>query len=209
MLGNVFLNGAEYAALGRTDAQFVSDVYVAFLNRVPDSGGLTYWTGQLSSGLPRNVVLNSFLFAPEFSAAMQAVFGTGASRSEVSTIVDLYGGLFRRLPDNSGFTYWQTQFRTAQCTGAFAVKNSVNSITQQFLGSTEYLARNPHQQRVRAGPVLLFPAPRRGFGRLQLLGHAAQRWHEPRVAAPAVPGEFRNAGTHHADCRGDVSALSS
>jgi Bacterial Ig-like domain (group 3)/Domain of unknown function (DUF4214) len=142
VLGNVFLNGSEYASLARTDAQFVGDLYVAFLNRIADSGGLTYWTGQLGSGLPRNVVLNSFVFAPEFSATMQSLFGTGTSRSEVSTIVDLYGGLFRRLPDSSGFTYWQTQFRSAQCSGSSAVYARVDDITKQFLGGSEYVGRN-------------------------------------------------------------------
>jgi hypothetical protein len=142
VLGNVFLNSSEYAGLGRSNSQFVTDVYVAFLNRMPDGAGLTYWTGQLGSGLPRNVVLNSFLFAPEFGAAMQALFGTGASRSEVSTIVDFYGGLFRRLPDSSGFGYWQTQFRQAQCAGPAAVAQRVDDITKQFLGSSEYVGRN-------------------------------------------------------------------
>jgi hypothetical protein len=141
VLGNVFLNGSEYASLGRSDSQFVSDVYVAFLNRTPDSGGLTYWSGQLGSGLPRNVVLNSFLFAPEFGAVMQSLFGTGTSRSEVSTIVDLYGGLFRRLPDSSGFTYWLTQFRQAQCAGPSAVALRVDDITKQFLSAPEYVGR--------------------------------------------------------------------
>ena len=141
VIGNVFLNSSEYASLGRSNAQFVTDIYVAFLNRMPDSGGLTYWTGQLGSGMPRNVVLNAFLFAPEFNAAMQAVFGTSVSRSEVSTIVDLYGGLFRRLPDSAGFGYWQTQFRQAQCTSAAAVAQRVDDITKQFLNTTEYVGR--------------------------------------------------------------------
>jgi hypothetical protein len=142
VLGNAFLNSGEYLGLNRTDVQFVTDVYVAFLNRMPDAGGATYWTGLLGSGLPRNVVLNSFLFGSEFNATMQSLFGTGVSRSEVYTIVDLYGGILRRLPDDAGFNYWQTQFRAAQCSGPSAVYASVNSITQQFLGSAEYLARN-------------------------------------------------------------------
>jgi hypothetical protein len=91
--------------------------------------------------LPRNVVLNAFLFAPEFNAAMQAVFGSSTSRSEVSTIVDLYGGLFRRLPDSAGFGYWQTQFRQAQCKSAAAVAQRVDDITKQFLNTSEYVSR--------------------------------------------------------------------
>ena len=42
VLGNVFVNSPEYQGFGRSDAAFVStDLYVAFLGRVPDSGGLS------------------------------------------------------------------------------------------------------------------------------------------------------------------------
>ena len=142
VLGNSFVNSAEYIGFGRTDSQFVTDLYVSFFNRLPDSGGLTYWTGQIASGMPRNVVLAAFLYSPEYGATMQSLFGTYVSRSEVYTIVDLYGGLFRRLPDNSGFNNWLAQFRLAQCTGPAAVAQSVDVITKQFAGSAEYLARN-------------------------------------------------------------------
>jgi hypothetical protein len=143
VMGNVFVNSPEYVAFGRTDSAFVTDLYVAFFGRLPDAGGLTYWTGQLTAGLPRNLVLNSFLFGPEYTATMQSVFGSGTFRAEVYAIVDLYGGFFRRLPDNFGYVYWDGQFRTAQCQAnpAVAVQNAMNQISSQFLTSAEYVAR--------------------------------------------------------------------
>ena len=123
--------------------QFVTDIYVAFLNRMPDASGVTYWTGLLGSGLPRNVVLNSFLFGPEFSATMQVAVR------------------HRRRPQRGlhdrGPVWWNVAAPAGRCRihlladaiprravlrAPPAVYASVNSITQQFLGSAEYLARN-------------------------------------------------------------------
>jgi hypothetical protein len=142
VLGNVFLTSAEYSGLGRSDSAFVTDLYVAFLNRAPDGGGLAYWTGQLAQGMPRSIVANSFLFAPEFSTAMQQVFGTAPSRAEVYTVMNLYGGLLHRLPDSGGFTYWVEQMRAAQCVSAAAVAQVIDQITSQFIGSAEYAGLN-------------------------------------------------------------------
>jgi hypothetical protein len=144
VLGAVFFNSAEYVGLNRNTTQFVSDTYQSTLSRAPDAGGLAYWSGQIAAGMPRNIVLDTFLFAPEFNASMQSVFGTSSNRQEVFAVVDVYGGLLRRLPDNSGFSYWVSQLRTAQCQAspAAAVQVALDSITKQFIASAEYTGRN-------------------------------------------------------------------
>ena len=48
-----FYFSAEYAAFNRDNTGFVTDMYTTFFNRPPDSGGLAYWVGLLSSGMPR------------------------------------------------------------------------------------------------------------------------------------------------------------
>jgi Domain of unknown function (DUF4214)/Putative Ig domain/Fibronectin type III domain len=144
VLGNVFLNSPEYASFGRSDADYVTDLYVAFLGRMPDVGGLAYWTGQLGAGLPRNIVLDTFVFSPEFSASMQGLFGNVSSRAEAYAVVDLYGGYFRRLPDDNGFSYWDGRFRTAQCyyQPPVQVLVTMDQVTGQMLRSPEYAGRN-------------------------------------------------------------------
>jgi hypothetical protein len=142
VLGNVFLTSPEYLAFGRSDSNYITDLYVAFLNRTPDSGGLAYWTGQLAQGLPRSIAANSFLFSPEFSATMQQVFGTVPARAEVYTVVNLYGGLLHRLPDSTGFAYWIGQMRAAQCVSPAAVGQVIDQISSQFIASPEYTALN-------------------------------------------------------------------
>ncbi len=47
-----------------------------------------------------------------------------------------------RFPDDAGFNSYLTQMRTAQCTGADAVKNLSYQIALSFVQSAEYAARN-------------------------------------------------------------------
>lgn len=137
-----FFASQEYRDKNAGDAQYVTDLYRTFFNRTPDGGGLGYWTGQLAVGMPRDVVLYSFLFSAEFGGYMQTLLGNTASRGEVYAVVDFYRGFLNRLSDTGGFNYWLGRFRAAQCQGASAVNAEVESISRQFAASAEYLNRN-------------------------------------------------------------------
>ncbi len=137
-----FFAGTEYAALNRDNNGYVTDLYDTFFNRPPDASGLAYWTGQLASGMPREVVLATFMFSPEFVSFTQAIFGNTAARAEVNTVMDFYRGILGRLPDSSGFTYWVGQFRSAQCQGSGAVYSQAEGISSAFALSAEYAGRN-------------------------------------------------------------------
>ena len=75
----------------------MTDLYTTFFNRAPDAGGFADWKGQLAAGMPREVVLASFMFSTEFASFTQAIFGTTATRKEVDTVVDFYRGLLGAL----------------------------------------------------------------------------------------------------------------
>ena len=137
-----FYFSPEYLAFNRTNAQYVGDLYKTFYNRTADATGLSYWTGQLTSGLPREVVLVSFMLSKEFTTFTQSIFGNPVVRAEINTVMDFYRGLIARLPDAAGFNFWTAQFRTAQCAGSAAVYQRVESISSQFATGSEYAARN-------------------------------------------------------------------
>ena len=121
-----FFNSPEYLGLARDDAGFVADLFNTFFNRPPDPSGLAFWTGQLAAGMPREVVLVSFMLSPEFVSFAEGIFGSTAARREVDTVGDFYRGLLSRLPDEAGFNFWVTQFRAAQCQNAGAVYAQVH-----------------------------------------------------------------------------------
>ena len=143
VMANVFFNTPEYLAFNRDDIGFVTDLYKALFNRQRDAGGLSYWLSQLASGMPRNNVMSWFLLSPEFEAMMNSAFPGQMARAETYLVLNLYGGLFRRLAESGGYTYWTGQFRAAQCNAspAAAVQAAIDSVSSQFVASAEYAAR--------------------------------------------------------------------
>lgn len=141
-LASAFFNSGEYLAFNRDASGYVQDLYATFFNRAADGPGLSYWTGLMGSGMPREVVLVSFMFSAEFVSFTRNLFGNTAVRAEIDTVVDFYRGILGRLPDSGGFNHWVGQFRTAQCQGSAAVYTQVEAISSAYVGSPEYAARN-------------------------------------------------------------------
>jgi RHS repeat-associated protein len=65
----------------RTDAQYVADLYYAYLQRGPDDSGLGWWTGQVP-GSGRTNVCNAFEGSSEFVTLVATLYGTAASDNE-------------------------------------------------------------------------------------------------------------------------------
>ncbi len=148
-VGKSFFNSAEYLARGRTDAEYVTDLYQSFLNRTPDQTEIDFWVGYLTGGSSRNIVLNFFVFSPEFQAYMAGTLGATTSRPENNLVNDFYRGILSRLPDNTGFNYWLGRMRQAQCTSGTQVRLISNQIVLGFIQSAEYAAK----ARTNAGYV--------------------------------------------------------
>lgn len=77
-ISHAYINSAEYANRGRTNAQFVGDMYNAFMRRGGDIAGVLFWISQLDSGaMTREMVRRAFVATPEFSARAHAVIEQG------------------------------------------------------------------------------------------------------------------------------------
>jgi hypothetical protein len=137
-----FYFGAEYATYNRNNAGFVTDLYNTFFNRAPDASGLAFWTDQLAQGMPREVVLASFMFSAEFHDFTSAIFGDVPARPETDAVMDFYRGLLARLPEDSGLAVHAEPVRDAQCNGPPTAPGLVTADFNTFLTSTEYRGRN-------------------------------------------------------------------
>jgi hypothetical protein len=62
-----FFFGQEYINLNKSDSAFVTDLYLAMLNRTPSSSEVSTWTSALNSGYTRLQVFNGFANSVEFS----------------------------------------------------------------------------------------------------------------------------------------------
>ena len=72
-------SSSEYNQRQRTDTQFVTDLYFAYLQRAPDNGGLEYYVGQLQQpGFSRATVRDGFgsTADTEFVALASRIYGT-------------------------------------------------------------------------------------------------------------------------------------
>lgn len=61
-----FFNSTEYQAFGRSNRDYVQDLYNGVLGREPDSQGHAYWIGALDGGKSREQVLWGFIGSPEY-----------------------------------------------------------------------------------------------------------------------------------------------
>lgn len=90
--------------MATTSAQ-VQQLYVAYLGRAADQGGLDYWLGQLNA-TPATITLDQIRTnfvndQPEYAAAY-----AGLNRTEI--VSKIYLNLFGRPADAGGLAYWTT-----------------------------------------------------------------------------------------------------
>ncbi len=68
----------EYPARNRTNTQFVSDMYNAFLRRGGAASEVNFWINQLNTGgMDRNTVRANFINSPEFGGRVNGVISAG------------------------------------------------------------------------------------------------------------------------------------
>lgn len=73
-----FTDGGEYQARGRSNPQYVGDLYNAFLRRGGDLGGVQFWINQVATGAQtRDAVRQQFKNSAEFQARVGAIINQG------------------------------------------------------------------------------------------------------------------------------------
>jgi hypothetical protein len=75
-IASLFVNSAEYIARGRTNSQFVEDLYDAILRRGAMPSEVSYWLNYLNTST-REQVLQFFTNSPEFQIRVQEVIDAG------------------------------------------------------------------------------------------------------------------------------------
>lgn len=63
-----FIFSDEFLAHNHPNGTYISILYNAFFDRVPDEEGYNYWLGLLDSGTSRQDILDSFIHSDEFEA---------------------------------------------------------------------------------------------------------------------------------------------
>lgn len=96
-------------------------LYRAAFGRVPDSGGLSYWTAQRRGGVPIASIAASFIASPEASGYLD-------NPEDDLFLEALYGNVLGRNADAEGLAFWLGELRTGR---------SRTNVLVQFSESTE------------------------------------------------------------------------
>lgn len=115
---------------GKRDADFVVDLYSAFLLRPPEQDGINFWlqrlrdacAGDFRSGA--TFVSRFFSFSPEYVTR---------NANNARAVADAYLGILGRAPERGGFDYWKNRLDTNTVTRA--------GVVDLFLIQPEYLQR--------------------------------------------------------------------
>ena len=66
-VGAAFFLSEEMNNMKLDDNEFLTRLYATFMDREPDSDGMTYWLGVLAQGANRSDVVFGFTRSPEFT----------------------------------------------------------------------------------------------------------------------------------------------
>lgn len=146
-LARSLFNSAEYAARNRSNHDFVYDLYLACLQRQPDSGSWDYWTGQVPYQGRANMV-EAFIGSGEFSGYTQTLYGVSTFDEERDNnfIIGLYVAVLNRWPSSANnwaeLVTQQNAINTASAQGRGQVIAAATTMASSLFQSAEYTARN-------------------------------------------------------------------
>ena len=141
-----FLASPEFLARNTTNAAFVTLLYRVFLNRVPDTPGLTGFVAALDQGtVTRDQLVAQFATSPEFQAIQQQLFG---SAPDIRGTYSVFGVITQSNclnPDNNGVApiSSDSRFRVTAQTGSnfsgsatvFIPRGVLNRVEATFSGT--------------------------------------------------------------------------
>lgn len=197
-LANDFLNSPEYQQATGTlsNSQFVEFVYRTALDRQADASGLSYWTSQLDSGVPRASVLVHFSESAEHRALTAPALEQGYFTTDVhyENAALLYDTALARMPDAGGLTYWAEGLKSGQQTIASEAFAFVH--TAEFQAKTagfsnaqfvDYMYQNTLDRAGDAGGRAYWTAQLdQGLTKADLLVHFAFSDEHRALLAPAI-----------------------
>lgn len=98
---------AEIAkSISATAVQKIIELYIAYFNRVPDSGGMNYWMTQYKNGTSIEKIGESF-YSAAISPTFSALTGYSAEMGDEAFVRIIYKNVLGRTEiDQEGLNYW-------------------------------------------------------------------------------------------------------
>ncbi|HEX8247055.1 MAG TPA: RHS repeat-associated core domain-containing protein [Pyrinomonadaceae bacterium] len=157
VMGRALFQSQEYANRGRTNSEYVYDLYWTYLRRAPDQGGWNFWTSEVGiNGRP--AVHEGFPYSIEFSnvAATVCPAGSGAGAPVPTDGISSlsYDAASNRI--NTGGYYYDAngnQTRIVKADGSvqrfqYDAANRVVRVNNDYGAAMQYIGYTDGKQRV-------------------------------------------------------------
>jgi RHS repeat-associated protein len=184
----------------KSETQYVSDLYYAYLQRAPDSSGLGWWAPQAVGGTTNRInVLNAFEASGEFLTLVAALYGSSASDNQrtENLVNNFYLGAYGTFPNSTQLQQQRDRLNNKAAEGLVQVKAEAEAMGRELLAAqvTDFsisdgqYVTNLYESFLQRGP----DAGGLGFWTSQAAGgpadHAAHRQNV--LNAFATCGPFR------------------
>jgi RHS repeat-associated protein len=152
----------ETSPPARSDIQYVSDLYYAYLQRGPDDSGLNWWAVTVLPTSSRENVCNAFEASAEFQTLVATLYGTAASDNERTEhlVNNFYLGAYGRNATSAELQQQRDALNAAAAQGQAQVQAQaetfgrslfVSQINDAGLSNTQYVT-NLYEAFLQRGP---------------------------------------------------------
>ena len=123
----------------------VARLYFAYFLRIPDYGGLQFWSGYYRDGNPLQAIADFFAGSPEFVARYGSL-----TNSQFVTLV--YNNVLGRAPDPDGLAYWTGRLDSGELSRGGVMLGFSNSAEYQALIGNEVYVTMMYMGMLRREP---------------------------------------------------------
>jgi len=142
-MGRLFFLSDEYTSRSRTNEQFITNCYWAFLDRDPRQSELDNWVGtgdgQTTPTWNRSEVMTIFAESEEFAARITKMYPDKPGAPSKNFVTTMYVGLLDRLADSAGLECAASLFDAAKAQGSIeACRTQAKQTAREILASDEF-----------------------------------------------------------------------
>jgi hypothetical protein len=130
--------GDKSTTIAAADLKLLTELYIAFFNRVPDADGLSYWIDQFKGGRSIDLIAESF-----YDAALQSASLTGytSSMTNADFVKIIYKNVLGRsgttAPPDTDVAYWAGELANGHRTRGSLIGTMLSS-AHSFKGDTTW-----------------------------------------------------------------------
>jgi RHS repeat-associated protein len=131
-----------------SDTDYVTALYLSYLQRFPDSNELNAWVSQVPT-IGRDAVRDGFAYSDEFAARVSNLRGTASSDTERTDafVQYMYNAILHRSANTTEDTTAVSSIDTASATSQATVVTAAKDLGRGLFNSAEYTSRpglTPH-----------------------------------------------------------------